>query len=476
MHSQYISTRGQSPALPFSQARWSALIARTPSTAYADIAADLFSLYSFGPQSAFRSIHVAPLHDVRDHTSPNKPLVHILELFHGPTLAFKDVALQFLGYLFEYLLARQPEGKQEVTVVGATSGDTGSAAIAGLRGKAGIRVCILHPHGKVSPVQAAQMTSVLDANVCNVALDGDCTFDDCQDVVKAMFNDPSMRAEFQLAAVNSINFARILAQVSYYVYSYLQLEAQFGRHAVEAKVVYSQMGLPIGKLIVATNENDILYRFMQSGIYSPDPNWQPGMPADTSFQAHPTLSPAMDITVASNFERVLYDWVQDATQVKAWMDQVKTRGGFKVPDSVLHKARTALWSHHVRDSEIVDTIADYYARSKYVLDPHTAVGVRSADEYRAHHVVAGPMVCLATAHPGKFLDAVCTALARSFPQGTSAEVKALETLPRRLVKLQRDNNGAKPGKEQVAKVLRMQWPVGEVVVGQKLVPANCDLV
>ncbi|KAI9221886.1 tryptophan synthase beta subunit-like PLP-dependent enzyme [Blastocladiella britannica] len=525
----YTSTRGNSPAVPFSAAVLAGLApdgglyvpermptfpadwrARWSSLSYASLAAELFALYvdpadiphadlaeladrAFGAtRSHFRSADVAPLRELRN-TTTGESVCHILELFHGPTLAFKDVALQFLGHLFEYLLARQSsDEKRDVTVVGATSGDTGSAAIAGLRGRAGIRVCILHPHGKVSPVQAAQMTSVLDANVCNVAIDG--TFDDCQAAVKAMFNDPAMRDEFRLAAVNSINFARILAQISYYVYSYLRLEARYGREYVVDRVVYSvpsgnfgdvlagyyarTMGLPIHKLIVATNTNDILHRFLATGIYSPDPAWKPASAkaaasgnSSKGIDATPTHAPAMDITVSSNFERALLLWLDnDAAALAQCMSALAAHGGFQVSPAVVDRARSGgLWSGRVSDTQIIDTIAQYAADTGYILDPHTAVGVHAADNLRDQMPGPQPLVvCLSTAHPGKFTDAVCAGLrladATNASQSDAAllarfvppQIRALDGKPRRLVRIGR------PDKAAVAGILRKPWPIGNV--------------
>ncbi|KAJ3372033.1 threonine synthase [Allomyces arbusculus] len=533
---RYISTRGQAPALSFSAAVLAGLapdgglyvperLPQLPADwqvkyrdlSFADLAAELVALFvdpsdiphadlrrlalkSFGPHSRFApGVDVTPLHPLaravprasNDDPATNAPHrtplnIDILELFHGPTLAFKDVALQFLGNLFEYLLARSKSTKT-VNVLGATSGDTGSAAIDGLRGKQGVRVCILHPHGKVSPVQEAQMTSVLDENVCNVAVDG--TFDDCQALVKQLFSDPAARDEFQLAAVNSINFARILAQITYYVHSYLRLKDQYDQLVysvpsgnfgdVLAGMYARAMGVPIAKLVIATNANDILHRFLHSGIYSPDPAWTPKA-ADAATHvpatATPTLSPAMDITVASNFERALLAWAPNgATDVRQWMEDLKTQGGFAVPASVVDQARQVFWSHRVPDHEIVDTIGRYYDACDYVLDPHTAVGVRAAEQFGAGlfprtTVPTGNVhfVCLATAHPGKFGDAVHAGLRRSRrAQGVGSEealdalfvppvLQALKNVPRRVVRVQ-DGTAA-----EVARVLRSEWPMVEV--------------
>ncbi|KAL7754275.1 threonine synthase [Sorochytrium milnesiophthora] len=401
--------------------------------------------------ATFDCPEVTPLRPISGASLPNAnggaahpPALMILELWHGPTFAFKDVALQFLGNLFEYLLNRT--GKR-ITVVGATSGDTGSAAIYGLRGKRNVNVCILHPRGKISPVQEAQMTTVLDANVCNIAISG--TFDDCQDVVKHMFSDQALRDEFHLAAVNSINIARILAQVTYYFAAYFQYTA--AGTGGDGKVSFSvpsgnfgdvlagyyaqQMGLPVEQLIVATNNNDILDRFLKSGVYETRP-------------ATTTLSPAMDISVASNFERALHMWCGDGAQIVEWMRQLKADGKFTVSPAILQKARHAFASASVSDDQIADAIRRYYAAHQYLLDPHTAVGVVAAERLRPDAVT----VCLSTAHPGKFGDAVKAAV----PHLTDADIlppqfHGLLEKPRSLVNIDA------PTAERVAEVLRCQF-------------------
>ncbi len=269
---------------------------------YRDLAFEVISLFADDiPQDDLKKL-VSRSYSTFDHTeitpTTRKDGVYILELFHGPTLAFKDVALQFLGNLFEYLLK---ERHQKMNIVGATSGDTGSAAIYGVRGKENIAIFILHPHGKTSPVQALQMTTVLDDNVHNIAVRG--TFDDCQNMVKSLFSDLAFKEKYSLGAVNSINWARVLAQVVYYFYSYFRISEQTGREVIFsvptgnfgdifAGYVAKRMGLPINKLLLATNENNILTRFINNGDYS-------------LGTVVPTVSPSMDIQVASNFERYL---------------------------------------------------------------------------------------------------------------------------------------------------------------------------
>ncbi|SDX32730.1 threonine synthase [Allochromatium warmingii] len=328
----------------------------------------------------------------------------ILELFHGPTAAFKDIALQWLGNVFEYLLER--EGGQ-LNIVGATSGDTGSAAIYGVRGKARIQIFILHPKGRVSPIQERQMTTVLDANVHNIAVRG--TFDDAQSIVKTLFNDLPFKSAYQLGAVNSINWARILAQTVYYFYAWGRLTGgeinqrisfsvptgNFGD--VFAGYIAKRMGLPIERLIIATNRNAILTRFIQTGVYA------------VEQQVHQTLSPAMDIQLASNFERYLYYLYNgDTAQVRARLDDLQRTGQLSVSDALHQQAQADFAAVAVNDAETLDQIRATEQASGYILCPHTAVGVRAAQDWP-------DAVCLATAHPAKFGEAVAEAIGREAP-------------------------------------------------------------
>lgn len=328
----------------------------------------------------------------------------ILELFHGPTAAFKDIALQWLGNVFEYLLER--EGGQ-LNIVGATSGDTGSAAIYGVRGKARIQIFILHPKGRVSPIQERQMTTVLDANVHNIAVRG--TFDDAQSIVKTLFNDLPFKSAYQLGAVNSINWARILAQTVYYFYAWGRLTGgeinqrisfsvptgNFGD--VFAGYIAKRMGLPIERLIIATNRNAILTRFIQTGIYA------------VEQQVHQTLSPAMDIQLASNFERYLYYLYNgDTAQVRARLDDLQRTGQLSVSDALHQQAQADFAAVAVSDAETLEQIRATEQASGYILCPHTAVGVRAARDWP-------DAVCLATAHPAKFGEAVADAIGREAP-------------------------------------------------------------
>ncbi|KAI0857560.1 tryptophan synthase beta subunit-like PLP-dependent enzyme [Xylaria cubensis] len=423
---------------------------------YTELAFRIFSLYISPDEipaddlkaliersySTFRADNVAPLVHLQDNN------LYLLELFHGPSYSFKDCALQFLGNLFEYFLVRRNQGKEgkdrhHLTVVGATSGDTGSAAIYGLRGKKDVSVFILHPKDRVSPIQEAQMTTCLDANVHNIAVTG--TFDDCQDIVKALFSDPGTNEVLKLGAVNSINFSRILAQIVYYFYAYFSLARTSTSFKVGDKVRFvtptgnfgnilagylaTRMGLPVDKLVVATNENDILYRFWKTGRYEKQPAANGN--ADESHVhkdgCKETLSPAMDILVSSNFERLMwflaegfvstiglddeFNKKQAGQEVATWYQSLKKSGGFgPVHQDILEAGRQTFESERVSDPETLETIRSCYERTKYVLDPHSAVGVAAAIRS-----IAGPgadvkHISLSTAHPAKFSGAVESAL------------------------------------------------------------------
>ncbi|MCI5192923.1 MAG: threonine synthase [Candidatus Electrothrix sp. AU1_5] len=347
--------------------------------------------------SSFHHPQVTPVRKVDD--------LYIMELFHGPTLAFKDVALQLLGNLFEYELNKS---NGFMNIIGATSGDTGSAAIYGVRGRKRINIFILHPHGRTSPIQALQMTTVTDANVFNLAVHG--TFDDAQAIVKELFNDLEFKDQYQLGAINSINWARVLAQVVYYVFAFLKLRRQ-GFESVDFSVPTGNFGdifagyvakqlLPegcINRLILATNSNDILTRFVNNGDYS------------IAGDVTPTYSPSMDIQIASNFERYLYYLHgQDGSKVKADMETFAATGRM---DLSLFKEQAAcdFAAHAVSEQETLATIQQYDKDHAYLLDPHTAVGVRAAQELKGDR----PVVCLATAHPAKFGEAVQKATAHA---------------------------------------------------------------
>lgn len=346
--------------------------------------------------------------------------VYILELFHGVTLAFKDVALQFLGNLFEYILA---ERNQKLNIIGATSGDTGSAAIHGVRGKKGISIFILHPYGKTSAVQALQMTTVTDDNVHNIAVHG--TFDDCQNMVKALFGDLDFKEKYSLGAVNSINWARVLAQVAYYFYAWLRVTddgdqtvnfsvptGNFGD--IFAGYVAKRIGLPIDKLLLATNENNILTRFINKGDYS----------LGTVVS---TVSPSMDIQIASNFERYLFHlFGNNPERVKQAFVELKEDGRISCDAAEMARVREDFCSASVDQAETLDTIRDFHAKTGYLLDPHTAVGVKAALDLLP---AESARICLATAHPAKFGETVEKAL--GFPAPVPESVRALEGKPTR---------------------------------------------
>ena len=355
--------------------------------------ADLAELIS-DSYATFDTPEVAPLVEVGDF--------QILELFHGPTLAFKDVALQFLGNLFGYIL-EQRGGK--LNILGATSGDTGSAAIHGVRGKANINIFVMHPEGRTSPLQEKQMTSVLDENVFNLAVDG--TFDDCQNIMKSIFSDVAFKEKHSLGSVNSVNWARVLAQMVYYFYATFRTLEKTGAKAVQFSVptgnfgdilagyLAQKMGLPIQKLILATNENDILSRFFNSGIYG-------------RTEVVPTLSPSMDIQVASNFERYLYYKVGEDTQkLTDLMAHFQEKGSLAVELNADGEVDSLFGAGRGDSEATLATIKKYYEKYDYVLDPHTAVGVYVAEKFQSLEV---PTVCLATAHPAKFTQAIVDAI------------------------------------------------------------------
>lgn len=358
----------------------------------------------------FRESEITPIKQITSH-------LYVLELFHGPTFAFKDIALQFLGKLFEYFLKRKNEilrktGQQPytVTVVGATSGDTGSSAIHSVRGKENIQAFIMFPQGRVSAIQERQMTTVLDENIHNIAVQG--TFDDCQSIVKKLFADPIFKDKYHLGAVNSINWARILAQIVYYVYAYLQMKKEGIAHVafsvptgnfgdILAGFYARKLGLPI-ELIVATNENDILYRFFRDGKYH-------------RYPIIHTNTPSMDICVSSNFERYLFALCdEDATILTQWMNHFEETGQLTVTGPLLDRAQREMKAYTVMESTVRETIAHYHKKHSYIFDPHTAVAVNAA-ELHLQGIDAGTsgssaVIIVGTAHYGKFLPTVCDAL------------------------------------------------------------------
>lgn len=440
----YISTRGASPAVPFDQVMLSglapdgglympeswpqlgadevhAIATRTyPEAAlqvikrFAAPAVPLPDLYSaiIAAYGRFESREVTPLTGLGDG-------LHLLELFHGPTFAFKDVALQLLGKLMDWGLRRS--GKRAL-IVGATSGDTGSAAIEALRGLKNVGVVIMHPHGRTSAIQRRQMTTVLDDNVRNIALEGN--FDDCQSILKVLLGDGEFASRLNLAAVNSINWARIAPQIVYYVVAAAKLGAperevdfavptgNFGD--VFAGYAAQAMGAFKGRLIVATNENDILYRTLQTGRYEPRGVVE-------------TTSPSMDIQVSSNFERLLFEAAgRDGAKVARLMADLKASGHFELTSAMRDFIAARFDAERVSSADAATQIAALSATGGPLLDPHSAIGVIAGHRRRRLGV---PMVCLATAHPGKFPAAVQQATGKKAP--IPARLAALETMPER---------------------------------------------
>jgi len=419
---RYISTRGAAPVLEFEEALLAGLAAdgglyvpeswpRLDAAAlrslsglpYADLAVRVIEPYiGDAVAGADLAAIVRDTYAGFDHpeVAPLVPIgedAWLLELFHGPTLAFKDYALQLVGRLFDHVLARRGS---RITIVGATSGDTGSAAIAACRDRANIEIFILHPRGRVSEVQRRQMTTVDAANVHNIAVEG--TFDDCQDIVKALFADRALRQELSLSAVNSINWARIMAQIVYYLYAALRLGAperavsfavptgNFGN--VYAGYAARAMGLPVARLVVGSNRNDILTRFFATGAMDLRP-------------VEPSLSPSMDIQISSNFERVLFDLVgRDGGRIAALMKDFRRAGRLDVGEDVWHDACALFTGHRLSDEDTLAAIRTIHEETGQLVDPHTAVGIMAGRACRPDD--GSPLVALATAHPAKFPDAV----------------------------------------------------------------------
>jgi len=351
-----------------------------------------------GAYAAFSQESVAPLREIAAGR-------YLLELFHGPTLAFKDVAMQLLGRLFARALKKQ---NRHVTVIVATSGDTGSAAIAALKGLPSVDVVVLHPLARVSEVQRRQMTTVPDANVHNIALQG--SFDDTQNIVKVLFADAAFAARTQLTAVNSINFARIMAQCVYYFTAAAALGADSGARAafvvptgnfgdIFAGEAAARMGLALERLVIATNANDILARALATGIYG-------------AGAAQATLSPSMDIQVASNFERALFEASgRDAAWMTNAMKKFSSSQRLDIPTNVLQSLRARYQAGSANDGETIAAIARAYRECGIIVDPHTAVGLAVAEKIAA--TPRAPVVILATAHPAKFADAVAQAIGKT---------------------------------------------------------------
>ncbi|HNX03959.1 MAG TPA: threonine synthase, partial [Opitutales bacterium] len=382
---------------------------------YAELCEEFFALFADLPRAELSAIvksaytrfdvpDIAPLKKLDDKT-------FVLELFHGPTLAFKDFALQLLGGLYEAQIKRT---RRAINVLGATSGDTGAAAIHGLLGREGVRIFILYPDGRVSPLQERQMTCTGAGNVYPLAIPG--TFDDAQGALKDVFNDAAFKREFNLSAINSINIARVLAQCVYYFFAYFRLP-QSARENVEFVVptgnfgnvlagwMAAQMGLPVRSFCVATNQNDILFRFFSTGVYELGP-------------VRPSHAPSMDIQVASNFERFIYFALgEDTAATKAAMDAFKAKGRFEMPG--FNAGSFQFRASRADDAKIVEIIRSVHDKFGYVLDPHTACGFAKLDE-------AMTSVVLATAHPAKFPDVIAQATGTEV---TSPALEGLKTLP-----------------------------------------------
>ena len=413
-----------------------AMLARWRGLPYADLAFEVLSLYiddipAGDLRALLRRTYTREVFGT-DAIVPLKPLgegLHLQALSNGPTLAFKDMAMQLLGQLFEYELGRRG---QQLNILGATSGDTGSAAEYAMRGKRGIRVFMLSPHGRMSPFQQAQMFSLQDPNIHNLAIEG--VFDDCQDIVKAVSNDLEFKRRWAIGTVNSINWARLLAQVVYYFAGYFQAtrsndervsfavpSGNFGN--ICAGHVARMMGLPIHRLVCATNENDVLDEFFRTGTYR----------VRRSAETHETSSPSMDISKASNFERFVFDLLdRDAARTADLFGvQVPQRGGFTLaPDEFARIAGFGFVSGRSAHADRVATIRDAWQRHRVTIDTHTADGLKVAREHLDPGV---PMIVLETALPAKFAETIREALGRDPERPASLE--GLESLPRRFTVL-----------------------------------------
>ncbi|MBM3605757.1 MAG: threonine synthase [Alphaproteobacteria bacterium] len=448
---RYVSTRGQAPVLNFEQAMLSGLardgglylpetipafdgLDQLDGLPYEEVAFRVvrpFTGDSFTDEElrgAIDRAYAGISHDARAPLVQLAPGHHLLELFHGPTLAFKDFAMQLIAQLFEIALKRSG---QRITIVGATSGDTGSAAIEAFRGIDNVDVFIMYPHGRVSDVQRRQMTTPPEINVHALAVTGH--FDDCQARLKDLFNDHDFRDRVGLAGVNSINWARVVAQIVYYFTACASLgmrptdfsvpTGNFGD--IFAGSIARQMGLPIRRLIVATNQNDILHRALTQGEYR-------------TGQVEPSISPSMDIQVSSNFERALYlAYDGDAGAIRQLMDELKG-GGFTISQGALEALREQYRSGRVSEDETLDTIRAIRAATGEVLCPHSAIGVAVAQRHLEPGV---PMVTLATAHPAKFPDAVERAI--GLRPGLPPHMANLFDLPERVTRIENDAEALK---------------------------------
>lgn len=440
---KYISTRGKTDPIAFTDAVMMGLapdkgllvpesipqiqdkLEAWKSLSYKDLAFEIMSLFTTDipagdlkqlindSYSTFDFEEVTPVVKAGDK--------YILELFHGPTLAFKDVALQFLGNMFEYILEKKGGN---LNILGATSGDTGSAAIYGVRGKEKINIFVMHPHNRVSPVQERQMTSVLDSNVYNIAIDG--SFDDAQSILKETFADLDFKNEHSLGAVNSVNWCRILGQIVYYFYGAFRVQEQTGAEKVQFSVptgnfgdifagyIAYMMGAPIQKLILATNENDILNRFFNTGKYEM---------GDVNI----TISPSMDIQVASNFERWCYfHFNKDSAKLTELFEGFAAGNAISVEKDENGDIDPVISAGLGATEGTLAVIKKYWSEHNYLLDPHTAVGVYVAEQIAEEGT---PVVCLATAHPAKFKQAIIDATGEDIAH--HPKIDGLDTLPTR---------------------------------------------
>ncbi|BDV33279.1 threonine synthase [Methylocystis iwaonis] len=442
---RYLSTRGEAAQLAFDDVLLAGLatdgglytplayphvspkdIAALAGQSYADTAAQLIAPFlteeaarealreqTKSAYATFRHRAIAPLTQIADN-------LFVLELFHGPTLAFKDLAMQLLGRMMNDVLEKR---NLRATIVGATSGDTGAAAIEAFRGLPRVDVFILYPHGRVSDVQRKQMTCVADENIHTIALEG--TFDDAQNILKRLFRNQPFRERVSLAGVNSINWARVVAQMVYYFTSAVSVGAPHRRVSfavptgnfgdVLAGYIAKHMGLPIERLIVATNANDILARAIATGRYEPR-------------GVTPTQSPSMDIQVSSNFERLLFDATgRDHAAIRAAFASLEQSGAFDIPAAALAAIRAEFDAASVGEAETTDEIARTWRDAGYVLDPHTATGVRAA-RARLAQDPATPVVALSTAHPAKFPEAIERAIGKRplLPESIAARLEGPE--------------------------------------------------
>jgi len=423
---KYISTRGKRAPVDFETAVMSGLapdgglflpvnipqvrrkLDDWANLSYPRLAFEIISLFCDVPPNDLKRI-IERSYAVFPRPDP-APLValreyFLLELFHGPTLAFKDFALQFLGNLFEYFLR---QSGRSLNLLAATSGDTGSAAIAGVKGKDRIRIFVLYPYGRISSAQERQMTTVRDKNVYCLAVKG--SFDDCQNIVKSLLSDLKFRATCNLGAVNSINWARILAQIVYYFYAYFQARRLTGKTKIKfavptgnfgdifAAYLAGRMGLPVAQLVLASNQNKILSVFFQEGIYK-------------RGNVCRTLSPSMDIQVASNFERYLYYRLdRNPAKVRRLMEKFAKEGKFNLRDMGAIRPDPLFAAGFAGNASTLTEIRRCYRENKYILDPHTAVAAHVSRRFLSEDE---PMVCLATAHPAKFEQAVAGALGKN---------------------------------------------------------------